>query len=313
MRFIKCLFFLFLYIFSFDSSAQNSDFTFTCFADAPYYLPKDYEHLNKLVDTINRRNPAFNVFLGDLKSSYTPCEDSIYSNFFTILNRLNKPCFYTPGDNEWTDCNTHGFTFDPLERLNFLREKYVKPTIIDHCVVENQGANSTYKTYVENQTWNFNTIRFATFHVVGSNNNLNDKFALNDSVNNEYFKRNQANLAWLNTTFSKATNENAPAIVLLLHADMFTPDKGKSGFSTFLEQLAKLTEEYHKPVLLINGDSHKFLIDKPLKSIHKPNRTLLNFTRLQVYGELDPYATLIRVSPEKKKIFEFDELIIPLK
>ena len=94
---------------------------------------------------------------------------------------------------------------------------------------------------------------------------------------------------------------------------MFTPDKGKSGFSAFLEQLAKLTEEYQKPVLLINGDSHKYLIDKPLKSLRSPNRTLLNFTRLQVYGELDPYATLIRVKLENKKIFEFDELIIPLK
>ena len=304
---------MFFFFESLILSAQNTDFSFVVFADAPYYLPKDYDNLNNLVDTINRSNPAFNVFLGDLKSSNTPCADSIYSKFFSILNRLNKPCFYTPGDNEWTDCNTHGFTFDPLERLNFLRENYIKPTKMQTCVVEHQGANSMYKTFVENQTWTFNTIRFSTFHIVGSNNNLRDEFPMDGHENKEYFQRNQANLSWLSTTFSKAKHENASAIVLMLHADMFTPDKGKSGFSAFLEQLAKLTEEYQKPVLLINGDSHKYLIDNPLKSLRSPNRTLLNFTRLQVYGELDPYATLIRVKLENKKIFEFDELIIPLK
>jgi hypothetical protein len=313
MKFLKSIFVVFLVFKSSIYYSQNKDFSFVAFADLPYYLPKDYEYFNQLIDSINTKNQSFNVFLGDIKSSYTPCEDSIYSKFFKILNRLNSPVFYTPGDNEWTDCNANGFQYNPIERLNFLRKNYIKPVILKNCIIDNQNDNTIYKIYNENKSWNFNSIRFSLFHIVGSNNNYNDKYAIDDTVNNEFKMRNQANLYWLNNTFSKAKNENAKAIVLFMHADMFTPDKGKSGFDEFLNHLAKLTEEFSKPVLLINGDSHKYLIDKPLLSINSPKRTLTNFTRLQMYGEIDPYACIIKVNLNNKNIFEFNEIIILLK
>jgi hypothetical protein len=55
----------------------------------------------------------FTVFDGDWKagsgnsSSLTPskCSNELYAQAIGYLNSLNAPAMYTPGDNEWTDCD----------------------------------------------------------------------------------------------------------------------------------------------------------------------------------------------------------------
>jgi hypothetical protein len=55
----------------------------------------------------------FSVFNGDWKagsgnsSSTTPskCSNDLYAQSLGYLNSLNAPAVYTPGDNEWTDCD----------------------------------------------------------------------------------------------------------------------------------------------------------------------------------------------------------------
>jgi hypothetical protein len=314
MKFLKFFFILFYSFISLSVIAQKESFSFVAFADQPYELPQDYQFLQILVDSINKQSQEFNVFLGDLKASRVPCEDTIYQKAFNYFNQLNKPLIYTPGDNEWTDCNTHNFNYNPLERLEYLRKTYFNSTIeISHQVVKSQSEINPYEKFIENKIWKIKNIQFATLHIVGSNNNLNVKFPIYDSINQEYVQRNKANLSWLNYTFTKAKNENAKSIVLLIHADVFTADKGYTGFTDFINSLSKLVEEYKKPVLLINGDSHKFLIDKPLNSLQAPYRTLTNFTRLQLYGEKDPFACIIKVDTNSDQIFNFQELLIPLK
>lgn len=293
----------FIILFSFFLSnslyAQNeNNFSFIALGDVPYNIPKDYQKFEKLIDTINTINHQFNFFLGDFKSSKTPCEDSLYYTIQNYFNQFEEPLIYTPGDNEWTDCKTH----NPVERLNFIRNTFYSKTNINFPF-EQQSKYTNYSIYPENIMWNYNSIQFSTIHIVGTNNNLNEK----STDNKEYSERNKANLFWLKKTFEEAIVNKSKGIVIATHADMFTPDKGASGFTEFLEVLLELSENYKKPILLINGDSHKYLIDKPLKTVDY--KTVLNFTRMQVYGETDINAIQINVNFNTPQLFEFQEII----
>jgi hypothetical protein len=54
--------------------AQNkSNFSFIALGDVPYKIPNDYQKLEILIDTIDKIDHQFNFFLGDFKSSKTPC------------------------------------------------------------------------------------------------------------------------------------------------------------------------------------------------------------------------------------------------
>jgi hypothetical protein len=91
---------------------------------------------------------------------------------------------------------------------------------------------------------------------------------------------------------------------------MFTPDKGNEGFLTFLDALQKQVAQFKKPVLLVNGDSHTFKIDKLFHESKGSEKTLLNFTRLQVFGEEDMDAVKVVVNPENPMLFEIHQFLI---
>ena len=65
---------------------------------------------------------------------------------------------------------------------------------------------------------------------------------------------------------------------------------------------------FSRPVLLVNGDSHRLLIDKPLPNPASPKQVLQNFTRLQVPGEADVVAVRVTVDPAQPALFQFQEL-----
>ena len=95
---------------------------------------------------------------------------------------------------------------------------------------------------------------------------------------------------------------------------MFDPEKDPkdaSGFTKFKSRLRELVIDFKKPVLLINGDSHEFLVQKPIYVNDKRGRTIDNFTRLQVPGEDNMHAVKITVNPASTSVFQIEELIIP--
>jgi hypothetical protein len=87
---------------------QPDSFTVVAFGDMPYVLPEDYIRFERLIKTVNNQNQIFNVHVGDIKSSSTPCSEEYYQRIQNYFNQFNKPLVYTPGDNEWTDCNNSG-------------------------------------------------------------------------------------------------------------------------------------------------------------------------------------------------------------
>ena len=166
-----------------------------------------------------------------------------------------------------------------------------------------------YAKYVENSMWVKNHFLFVNLHITGSNNN----FERDDSAKQEYYARNQANLSWIDQAFQLASSKKYSGIVLFYQADMFySPNQATdltSGYRDTLQTLTTHAQTFKKPVLLIHGDSHRLIIDQPLKSIDQKN-ILENVLRLQVMGAEQVQAVEIQVNPAAQQPFSFTPILI---
>lgn len=280
----------------------------------PYLLPQDYARFENVIKVINEQNPAFSLNVGDFKSSSTPCSNDAFNKIYNFYQQFNKPMIYTPGDNEWTDCTKkESGAYDAEERLDALRKLFFKDDNSfgkEKITLTSQAKNPEFAEYVENNRWEYNNVAFASIHLVGSNNNF---LATSKNGNKEFFKREKADLAWLDEVFKNAKENNNRAIVLFTQADMFGSNdvKEASGFYQIKNNLKDLVTDFKKPVLLINGDSHLLLIDKPFFKDEKTKKCLDNFTRLQLPGESNMHAVKITVTKDSPSVFKYEELIVP--
>ncbi len=295
-----------------------STFDFVALGDMPYNLPADYPRFEHLIAAINQQQPKprFSVHVGDIKSGSTLCTEEMYRKVFDYFQTFEQPLIYTPGDNEWTDCiRPKAGSYDPEERLAVIRQLFFP----DHnsfgktkLPLTSQALMPGFATYVENNRWAMGNIAFATVHLVGSNNN----FVPNDpkGMNREFYDRQKANLAWLDAVFAEATAQHRLGVVLFTQADMWNSAKDAKdadGFTEIIAALSRLTVAFGRPVLLINGDSHRLLVDKPIPNPSSPKQVLQNFTRLQVPGEADVQAVRVTVDPSQPALFQIQELVAP--
>ena len=72
-----------------------------------------------------------------------------------------------------------------------------------------------------------------------------------------------------------------------------------------------LSELKPKPqkVFLVNGDSHRFITDKPIL-INDQKSTLMNFTRIQVFGDAEMAAIKITYDPKSTTLFQVEQMLI---
>jgi len=289
---------------------QDKVFSFVAIGDMPYFLPDDYARFENVIKSVNQQDSKFTVHVGDFKSSSTPCTDEAFQKILGYFSQFTKPLIYTPGDNEWTDCNKkEAGSYVPEERLEALRKMFFKDSNslgLEKLPLTSQARMPGFAKFVENNRWVYQNIDFATVHLVGTNNNLVPE---NKASVNEYFERDLANEAWLHEVFSQATASGAAALVLFTQADMFNADKGNAGFTRVLRTLRQLTLEFGKPVLLINGDSHKFLVDKPFL-LGQTKKVMPNFTRIQVFGEQDMHGVKVTVLPGAPVRFQIEQLFV---
>ena len=180
--------------------AQAEPFTFVALGDMPDGLPKNvFPPFEVLIDTVNALKPAFVVHIGDTKSGSTPCDNAMLDAQLGYLNRFDPAAVYSLGDNEWTDCyRKKAGQFDPLERLDYIRRTYfADPSTsfgVHPLAVESQAVVGApeHRTYVENTRFTKDGVMFVQAHVVGSNNNLENR---NMAAVAEYFARDAANVA----------------------------------------------------------------------------------------------------------------------
>jgi hypothetical protein len=253
------------------------------------------------IKTINA-DPDVSLVLhvGDIHSGQQICtkeyDQSIY-NLWTgapvagvpAAPGFKFPVVYTPGDNEWTDCHkknesggANGGNPNPLENLKFVRDIFfANPghTIAVDMPVWSQSKNfdpryPTDADFVENVIWEKSGVVFVTMNIPGGSNNDEDNWGNPTPLNqtkaqtDEILNRTGADLRWLDQAFALARDDHAQAVVIQLQADMWDLD-GKppshiGAYRQFIDSIALHTTGFGRPVLLLNGDSHKYRSDNPL-------------------------------------------------
>ncbi|MGH2690039.1 MAG: DUF7594 domain-containing protein, partial [Actinomycetota bacterium] len=238
--------------------------------DTPYSSSESEDLLN-LRDTMNAAGLSYAVHVGDIKSGSSACSDSHYTNARTIFNGFSAPFIYTPGDNEWSDCDG-----EELDRLDFIRQTFFPTTSSLTLGMRKESVLRQSSTYTENARWTRGGILFATIHTVGSSN----------GSGSERTARDAANVAWLRAAFDEAERVGARGVVVITHANWGDPfnDSAKSVFENMVTVLEEETEQFGRPVVFVHGDTHHFRIDNPYD--------LPNFTRIEVHAGADDWVRL---------------------
>jgi hypothetical protein len=332
-----------------DDHNEGRPFAFAVIGDWPYSQALlDNSHL--LVNSINDdRRVDLVVHVGDIHSGSMPCT-SAYTlppiatsnpgwnqSVFHVFQQFNAPLVYLPGDNEWSDCHkSKQFSSGhPLRELASVRELfYAQPGVTlgrheKQVWSQAEHFDTAYPAdsqFVENVLWQQNRVLFVTLNVPGGSNDdtapWSGIFANPAAQAQEVQEREAANLRWLEKAFQIANREHSRAVVVALQADMWDPEALAAGgagldkYTPLVQKLATLSLQFRRPVLLLNGDTHLYLTDKPLAD---PNSTtgvihhtpaVPNLTRLVVQGSTNAPAEWLRISvnPESATVFSWSNV-----
>jgi hypothetical protein len=96
-------------------------------------------------------------------------------------------------------------------------------------------------------------------------------------------------------------------------------DGNPDGFHDILSKLRDETISFRKPVVLVHGDSHYFMIDKPL--LDADGRRVENFTRVEIFGDHtfsahpewdtnDVHWVKALVDPQSRDVFAFQPQVV---
>ena len=278
----------------------------------------ELKNIDGLLNYINKENSSLIVHVGDILDYWSKCTDSNTDYQLNLMNNLNVPVLYTPGDNEWRDCiNTEKGDTHNLERLAYIRKTFFsknKTLGRNPSIVENQRLRG----YPENARLLKKNIAFISAHVIGTQNNF-DPYSKENTL--EYLQRDAANVDWITNSFERY--KDASAYVVVIHADIFKSSKkiplffiqkyGSSDVETleieinpyenFTSSLLELSNKYKKPVLVLHGNQHVFRAFKPMESKFPFLHVIQNF------GSPDIKAIEIEINPLKKVPFNVTQLI----
>lgn len=302
--------------------ASTAAFSFAVIGDVPYSDDDRQVFEEDIVPKIKDGGYPFVIHIGDYKSGGAPCTaDEDEAQLALIETLAPAPVFYTPGDNEWTDCDRFvdpatGKPQSELGRLAHIRALFFSEplrALQDMQVVRQAGMT-------ENATWTYGGVRFATMHVVGTGNGrraiAGDDPAMAAASADE---REAAALSWLSNAAKLAREEQAGALVIAMHADMTDVDlavfgKPCIGASAALAQrcdafvalraaMRDAAEAFDGPVLLIHGDTAPFTFGQLFAGNETDNLWILNAAGDHGvtgeglhYGVLD--STLVTVTPD---------------
>jgi hypothetical protein len=221
--------------------------------DLPYSDVQAQAGVPNLIADMNSSGIVFSVHDGDLKagsatpgsSTPTTCADALYTQALGFFNSLKKPAVFTPGDNDWTDCDrVSNGPFNATERLQHERQLFFSGPYADRsmgqsrlmqevetaplCVGWDYGTDSEVPNQpcVENRRWVYQKVVYATVNIQGTCNNLCKSGSASDpSVGDpsgdpaEYAARNAADLRWLQQTFDEAKAIGAAGVMIVGQAD----------------------------------------------------------------------------------------------
>jgi hypothetical protein len=322
-----------------DHERDERVYAIGLWGDLPYSPLQATVGVPNLIADMNQQDLAFTVHDGDLKAgSGSPCNDALYVQALGYFNSLKAPAAFTPGDNDWTDCDrpSNG-GFSSLERLDHERQVlFSTPFSFGQHRLRQQVqtaplclAVSGPVPCVENRRWTVGGVTYATLNVQGSCNNLCDTAP--DPV--EWAARNQANITWMRETFEDAARRRSAAIMFISQADpgwdlsdgtraplrdprtLMETDGQPDGYAEFLLALRDEVTAFRKPVAYVHGDSHYFRVDKPF--LDAGGRRLENFTRVETFGDNqangnnDVQWVKVIVDARSREVFAFQPQTVP--
>jgi hypothetical protein len=319
-----------------SAGGDNRTYAIGLWGDLPYSTVQATVGVPNLIADMNSQNLAFTAHDGDLKSGSSECTDAVYTQALAYFGSLRAPAAFTPGDNDWTDCDrTAGYSslaqLDK-ERKLFFSTSYTLGQHHLHQTVQTAplclGVSGNVPC-VENRRWSLGGVTYATLNIQGSCNNLCDTAP--DPA--EYAARNQADIAWMQDTFAEAKAHHSAAIMFISQADpgfdatdttrgpvrdpktLAETDGQTDGFQEFLLALRDQVVAFAKPVAYVHGDSHYFRIDKPF--LDSLGQRLENFTRVETFGDHqengnnDVHWLKVFVDARSRAVFTYQEQIVP--
>ncbi len=237
-----------------------------------------------MIDEMNREELTFVIHVGDITAGRGPCTDEWYEARRRQFERSRHPFVIVPGDNEWVDCHRSGP--DPIERLAKFRELFeAGDSSLGETKIKLERQSGRYEKYREHMRWIAGNVLFVGLNVQGSNNNLGRTPAMDE----EYRRRTDAVLAWLDEGMTLAIDRRLAGAVVFVQANpgfegryRRKPGAG-DGFEEFRNALRQQTLRFGKPILFVHGDTHMYQQNRPLNdpSTGKP---IANFVRVEVPG-----------------------------
>lgn len=307
--------------------------------DLPYSAVQTTTGVPQLIADMNAHELKFTVHDGDLKQgSGSLCDDNLYFQSQAFFNQLRAPAMFTPGDNDWTDCDRPANGgFNSRERLDRERQIFFSTY---HSMGQRRmrqevqtealclGVNGLVPC-VENRRWTVGGVTYVTINVPGSCNNLCDTAP--DAA--EFAARNAANIRRLKESFAAATARRSAAVMLITQAnpgwDASDPTRAPvrnpitlaeanpatDGYKDYLVALRDQVTAFRRPVAYVHGDSHYFRVDKPFLSA--TGQRLENFTRVETFGNNaangnnDVHWIKVTVDPRSRDVFSFQAMMVP--
>lgn len=337
-----------------NTNKKSFEYAIGLWGDLPYLDQQARVGVPNLVTDMNASDIEFSVHDGDLKAgngtpgSVTPttCVPALYSQALGYFDSLDRPAIFTPGDNDWTDCDrASNGGVSSLGQLDYERQlffgtpdslgKHPMKTDVQStpfCPSRTDPATDAVTGTApcsENRRWTLHDVTYATFDVQGSCNNLCDT----NPDPAEEAGRTAADIAWLQQTFAEAVAKHSAAVMLISQADPgfdTTGDQGgpkrdsktfvetdgaPDGFHDWLVAVRDATIEFGKPVVYVHGDSHYFKVDKPL--LTSTGARIENFTRVETFGDnqgngnQDVNWVKVLVDPHSRDVFAFEPQIVP--
>ncbi|MFQ5953609.1 MAG: hypothetical protein ACE5JZ_00925 [Kiloniellales bacterium] len=259
---------------------------FLVIGDLPYTAEQNHRLENTIAPAIKNAGHPFLIHLGDFKASSEACTKDLFIERRDQMNALRPGrVFYTPGDNDWTDCDRPwtGRPMSELGRLDLLRRLFFTAPPDPPA----DWAYSRQPSFPENARWRLGGVVFATVHVVGTNNGRNQ--ILKDDIAaalSLVAARDRANRVWLAAAFAAADAAGARTVVIATHADVTdvaakepcTADIRRrcDGFAGFRSQLTRHAAAFGKPVLLVHGDTRPYCLDQGFGGTTAPGLWRLN-------------------------------------
>ena len=269
-------------------------------------------------------------------------DDDLYADALGYFNALEAPAMFTPGDNDWTDCDrpTDG-GFNSLERLDYERRLFFStPFSLGQHRMRQEVQTAPLCLGVSGPV------------AVRREPPLDDRRRhVRDAERPGLVQQPLRHGARSRPSSRRATPPTSPgcrrpstqangasdsaAVMLISQANpgwdrsrsrraRRCATRGRSsqtdgqpdGFDDSSPRCATEVIAFRKPVAYVHGDSHYFRIDKPF--LDAPGRRLENFTRVETFGDNQAngnndvhWVKVARRRPHSREVFAFQPQIVP--